>query len=135
MPDEIVDDAEAAGRSAGRGWRIDRNISPAFVLAALVTLAGAASQTYVATTWASSTTAEIADQKRELGRLRQEIDLADKRILDRGDDRYGQVTGRLGVLERDRSVLSEKVVRLETQIQYLVEIAGRTERKIDQLRR
>lgn len=39
----------------------------------------------------------------------------DGRILKRGDDRYGQIVGRLESLERDRSVERDRLVRLEEQ--------------------
>lgn len=39
----------------------------------------------------------------------------DSRILKRGDDRYGQIVGRLESLERDRSVERDRLVRLEEQ--------------------
>ena len=39
----------------------------------------------------------------------------DQRILKRGDDRYGQIIGRLESLERDRSVERDRLVRLEEQ--------------------
>lgn len=133
MTDDIIEVAEPAVRV--RGWHIDRGISPAFLLSVFVMLAGVASQSYVAITWAISTTSSIEEVKREIGRQALSIEQGDKRILDRGDDRYREIIARIVVLERDRSAVSERVARVETQFQWLVDAVGRMERKIDLIRR
>lgn len=61
----------------------------------------------------------------------ENLEGADKRILDRGDERWRSVGERLSVLERDRSSADIRLTRIEEQSRWTVDALGRIERKLE----
>lgn len=119
---------KAEGQST---WRLDRTISPALLLSGVAAIAALGSQSYVALTWANAMTAQVEEIKRESARVTLSVEQGDKRILDRGDERYRGITIRLDGLERDRAGDRERLVKVEEQFRWVAEALGRIERKLD----
>lgn len=114
------------------GWRVDRSIGIAAVVAVLSAGAG---YTWTAVTWANSTTANAQELARETARLAVQIETGDKRLLERSDERYRSITVRLEGLERDGAAGTVRIARLEEQFRAVQESLGRIERKLDGSRR
>lgn len=120
----------------GSGFGLDRKIPLTWLIGAIVGVVLAfAGYGYTAVTWINDTNANVKEITREVSRLAVAVDTGDRRILDRGDERFRAVTDRLGALERERDGTSNRLTRLEEQFRWVQDAFARIEKKLDVPRR
>lgn len=113
------------------GWRFERTISPGVLLTAATIFAGILLQMWVASGWISAQTARLDEHDRAIARLITQVAEGDKRILERGDERFRNVSGRLDLLEAGRVTADVRVTRLEERFAWVQDALARIERKLD----
>lgn len=98
---------------------------------------GVALATYTAGVgaWTSKNDSRLEAAERAIAAFPAHVLEGDRRILDRGDERWRQATTRLDTLERDRSSADVRLTRVEEQFRWVAEALGRIESKLDARRR
>lgn len=125
-----------ATNTRGGAFGLDRKVPVTWLIgAAVAVVLTFAGYGYTAVTWINATNTAVKEITREVSRLAVAVEAGDKRILDRGDERFRAVSDRLGALERERDGTSNRLTRLEEQFRWVQDAFARIEKKLDAPRR